>query len=85
MPVVAPIVEALDAFELTLSTGETVLFCGLVPLHADELAFKLEHGADALMQRLDKAGVTEVWDPGRPSVLAAPIRPSGWRKWFGGS
>ena len=31
---------------------------------------KLDHGADALMERFDQAGVTELLDPSRPSVFA---------------
>jgi hypothetical protein len=32
--------------------------------------FKLENGADALLEKLAKRGVTEVIDPKRRSVLA---------------
>lgn len=42
---------------------------GVIPLHAAELEFKLEHGVEALRDRLEEAGVTEVLRPDRPSVV----------------
>jgi hypothetical protein len=83
MPTLTPIVaDALDAFTLTLSDGDTVHFASLVPLHPDELAFKLEHGVSALMDLLDDAGVTELYDPARPSVIR-PRRRFDWKSLLG--
>lgn len=61
--------------ELVVSPERTVHFWSLVPLHQDELDLKLRRGSDALLARLDRAGVTEVIDPDRASVAAA-------RKWW---
>ncbi len=54
----------------------------LVPLHEDEMDFKLRYGADALEERLDKAQVTEVLDPQRPSVIGKSGRPW-WKRLLG--
>ena len=42
----------------------------LWPLYEDEMAFKLEHGSEALFKKLDQRHVTELFDVGRRSVLA---------------
>jgi hypothetical protein len=49
--------------------GEVIAFLAVVFLTADELAYKLEHGADALLDRLDAAGTSELLDASRPSVV----------------
>jgi hypothetical protein len=53
---------------------ETTELLALWPLHAEELTFKLEHGALALFELLESAGVTEVLDPHRPSVVSASTK-----------
>jgi hypothetical protein len=66
---IAPPVLGPDQFpRLELADGRTVGFYAVVPLYADEMQFKLDKGGDALVDRLDKAGVTELIDPERPSV-----------------
>ena len=57
-----------EFFKLPLSKKKTVRFFCLVPLYADETEFKLKNGSDALIDRLDDAGVTELLDIERPSV-----------------
>lgn len=42
----------------------------LIPLYADEMDFKLQHGSDALFQKLDEREVEELVDVKRRSVLA---------------
>jgi hypothetical protein len=64
----APAPEAFDDFEC--EDGRHVTLLQLFPLHEDEIAFKLEHGLDALYERLEVAGVSDVVDPARPSVFA---------------
>jgi Suppressor of fused protein (SUFU) len=56
--------------ELTLPDGRTIHFYAVYPLHQDEMDFKLEHGCDALLDRFVEAGVTELVDASRPSVVA---------------
>ena len=50
-------------------TLRTIHFHAVLPLTAAELSFKLKHGADALMERLEKAKVTELLDIRRKSVV----------------
>ncbi|HWK30190.1 MAG TPA: suppressor of fused domain protein [Solirubrobacter sp.] len=53
-----------DAFDVL----DGVHFHSVLPLHADELELKLRRGADELFARLERAGVSELLDPDRPSV-----------------
>ena len=46
-------------------------FWSVVPLYWEELQFKLENGADALLDRFDEAGVSDRVDPARKSVVPA--------------
>lgn len=60
-----------DGFEtLELEPGKTIEFLQVVPLHADEMTYKLDHGADALFTRFAERELSLVIDPARPSVLA---------------
>jgi hypothetical protein len=61
------------------AVGEVQLYA-VYPLHADELAFKLARGWDALAERLDAADVTDLVDPDRPSSVAAPAKPKPRKK-----
>jgi len=58
---------------IELPDGRTVHLHALVPIHRDEVDFKLKKGADALRALLEEHGVTELIDPTRPSV-APPKR-----------
>ena len=57
---------------IELGAGERIDLLALLPLYADEMAFKLDRGPAALLERLSAEGVTELLDPVRPSV--APER-----------
>jgi hypothetical protein len=48
--------------------GKKVWFLAVTPLYSEELVFKLKSGADALVARLDKEGVTELLDPQRKNA-----------------
>jgi hypothetical protein len=50
--------------------GKVVRFWSLMPLYAAEMEFKLRHGVDALVERLQRAGVSDVVDLERPNVVA---------------
>jgi len=54
---------------LTLPDGTPIRFWSIIPLHSSEMAFKLEHGADALLERFETAGHTDLFDPQRPPVI----------------
>ncbi len=46
-----------------------IRFLMVVPLHADEMALKLERGVDELYKRFDDADLDPVIDPARPSTI----------------
>lgn len=48
--------------------GRTIYFWCLYPLHWDELVFVRQEG-DLLLDKFDKAGMSDIIDKGRPSVL----------------
>lgn len=66
--------------ELKISEEKTIHFHALVPLHEDEMDFKLRHGAEALFTGFEKHQVTELLDPARPSVVSGPQggKKAGW-------
>jgi Suppressor of fused protein (SUFU) len=53
-----------------LAPGKTVRLYTLLPLYEDEMQFKLEHGSEALFEKLDERHVEESVDVNRRSVLA---------------
>ena len=57
------------AWCLKRSDGNEVFFWAVVPIHLDELEFKLHHGLDPLLDLFDKKGVTDKINPTRPSVI----------------
>ena len=50
-----------------MPNGETVNFYQVIPLYRDEMEYKLEHGADALIEKM--AEVSFVVQPERPNCL----------------
>jgi hypothetical protein len=67
--ILAPPVRAPDGFERADAAGRAVTVHGVIALHAAEMAYKLDRGAEALFDRLDEAGVGEDLDPSRPSAV----------------
>jgi len=57
------------ADRLTLPDGDKLNFLGVTYLFPEEMDFKLQQGAEALFERLNKAGVNEVLDIKRQSVV----------------
>ncbi|MBQ1071926.1 suppressor of fused domain protein [Micromonospora sp. C31] len=49
--------------------GKKISLLALVPLHPAEVTLKLTRGTDALIEALDRAGVSERLDPARPSTV----------------
>ena len=66
---VPPLTTSVEFHELLVPPLRTIHFHAVLPLTAAELSFKLKHGADALMERLEKAKVTELLDIRRKSVV----------------
>lgn len=69
MMLTPPVLAGEEFALLTTEGGKEIAFYEVLPLHADELALKLAEGTDALIDRLDAAGVQPIVDPGRPSCL----------------
>lgn len=63
-----PISIKEEFYQLKIDEGKTIHFHALVPLHADEMDLKPKKGADARMDAFDKQKISEILDPGRPSV-----------------
>jgi hypothetical protein len=63
-----PITAPKDFFALKIDENKTIYFFCMIPLHTDEMNFKLKHGADELFNRLDAKGVNEVLDVTRENV-----------------
>lgn len=56
--------------ECQTADGKLVQLYALYPIYEDEMAYKLEHHAEALFEKLEAREVEEVIDPKRRSVLA---------------
>lgn len=65
-----------DFMSMPRADGATTYFWTIVPLYTEELALKIEKGADALMDALDAVGVGDIVRQSRP-------RAGGRRKLFG--
>jgi hypothetical protein len=65
-----PVSLAPELSQCELAEHKTVRLYALLPLFADEMQFKLEHGSEALFEKLDQRGVRELIDVKRRSVLA---------------
>ena len=64
-----PPLNVPDGFRILERPGTgDVHFLAVVPLHRDEMELKLRKGSDALFDPFQRAGVTELLDPGRGSV-----------------
>jgi Suppressor of fused protein (SUFU) len=68
--IMPPLLTPEEFAELTLPDGRVVHFYAVVAMHADEMELKLRKGADHVAELFDQAGVTELVDPNRPSVVA---------------
>lgn len=67
-----PTTVSVDFHQLRVNDEKTIHFYSVLPVHADEMDFKLKHGGEALLERLGRAKVTEILDPQRPSSLKRP-------------
>jgi len=83
-PMITPIIDPMDAFRASLSTGDAVNFFAIEPIYADELDLKLNQGSDVLIARLEAANVFELYDPDRPSVATQKARGFSLKRLLGG-
>jgi hypothetical protein len=63
-----PVLFGDDFMRLEVDPDKGIDFLSFVPLYREELDYKLDHGLDPLLDRLDEAGVTELLDLGRKNV-----------------
>jgi hypothetical protein len=64
-----------DSFsQLEIDGEKTIHFLSIVPLYQEEIAFKLDKGAEALCERFDKHNITELLNPQRVNVC----KKKGW-------
>ena len=59
-----------EAQQITVADGREIQYLAIIPLLKEELTFKLELGADALDEKLNAAGITELLNPHRRSVIS---------------
>lgn len=65
---------------LELEDGGIIAFLTVVPVYGDEMRYKLNVGSDALLEKFDKHGVTDVLDPNRTSIMKRRAILGSWRK-----
>jgi hypothetical protein len=53
---------------LRSGSGEEIFFLAVVPVHQDEMDYKLRRGVESLTDRFDAKGVSDLIDPGRESA-----------------
>jgi len=75
MMLAPPVSAPAEFWRLTLADGRRLRFWSMAPLYREEVDFKLRKGAEALFDRFNKAGISDVVDPVRPNVC-------GKRRWF---
>ncbi|MEM8874737.1 MAG: suppressor of fused domain protein [Planctomycetota bacterium] len=78
-----PLFVGGDGFGTVQVGDRTVHLYQLLLLHADEMQYKLDHGLDALLDRLEEAKVLPIVDPQRPSCVAGSSKPAKpwWKLW----
>lgn len=59
-----------DFTQIELDNDEFVTIFTLIPLYKEELEFKKQNGATALLERFDQFGVEEIVKVGRPNICA---------------
>ncbi|WP_058301103.1 suppressor of fused domain protein [Gorillibacterium timonense] len=64
---------------LKMDSGETVRFYSVLPLYTEEMNYKLRHGAEALIDKLEKTAFTEVVDIDRKNAVKSSLL-SFWKR-----
>jgi hypothetical protein len=68
--VITPMLKASPAARtIAVGDGTQINLLALVPLHPAEVDLKLTQGTEALINALDRGGVSELLDPNRPSTV----------------
>ncbi|HCV95773.1 MAG TPA: hypothetical protein DGV23_03310 [Stenotrophomonas sp.] len=66
--VLPPVTSPDDFSHLVIDDEKHIVFMSVVPLYPEELALKLKKGSDALLDRFDAKGVSDIIEPGRVNV-----------------
>lgn len=80
----SPGAYAEEAGVCELPDGEMVNFYQILPIYAEEMAFKIENGADALLDRMVGA-VGHIVEPDRCNVCGEDAELMDWEGWHVGS
>ncbi|MEZ0450384.1 suppressor of fused domain protein [Sphingobacterium thalpophilum] len=57
-----------EFLELKTKDGNVINFYAMIPIYKEEMDYKLEEGTDALLDRFDEYGISELVDVDRPNV-----------------
>lgn len=76
----APVGVPEEFDRLVLSDGRSIRFWLVLPLHADELAFKMRRGMDALLERFETEHLSPIVHPHRKSVVKGARSLLRWRR-----
>ncbi len=63
-----PILVEEAFLELEISEEKQIHFYAVVPLYPEEMDYKLQYGTDALLDRFDQYGISEILDIDRPNT-----------------
>ncbi len=66
--ILLPAITTPESFWKLETPSRSTFFWGLYPLYPEELAFKLKHGSDALIEKFQDADVTDLLDPQRKNT-----------------
>jgi hypothetical protein len=58
-----------EKWKMAAHDGRLISFLSIIPLYSGELRFALDKGFNALLDLFDEAGVNELLDPTRPSLV----------------
>jgi hypothetical protein len=69
-----------EKWKMAAHDGRLISFLSIIPLYSGELRFALDKGFNALLDLFDEAGVNELLDPTRPSLVSGkpPKRTFPW-------
>lgn len=73
--ILPPIRVDSEFTSLEINKNKTIYFFSVVPLYEEEMNYKLKYGADALTEKFDKNGITELIDINRVNVCKKSLWP----------
>lgn len=70
-----PLLVPKEFGQLEINETKTIQFFSILPIYAEEMSYKLDHGADSLFDRMDQQKINELVDIDRPSVCKRSLWP----------